>query len=75
MKHGTTDGREPWTRDRLRTLRERYGLTQAKFAMSLDLHPATVAKWECGSANPDAAWRSLLRLVERKCITLEQARP
>jgi DNA-binding transcriptional regulator YiaG len=39
------------------------GLSQRAFARLIDVHPATVARWETGEREPTPATRTLLRLI------------
>ncbi len=49
------------------------GLSQRAFARLIDVHPATVARWESCERTPNATARTLLRLIEAKpdvCVAL-----
>ncbi len=49
--------------ERLRRLRKALGLSQAQLAARLGVSPASLKRWERGSAHPSAlAWRQLTRL-------------
>ncbi len=64
---GGTDGPDPLTPEAIRGLRQRMGgLSQAKFAARLGVHPMTVSKWERDKDRraPRGLYRSaLLRLL------------
>jgi len=49
----------------VRALRERYGLSQAKFAALMGISPGTLRNWEQGRRRPEGSARVLLRVVER----------
>jgi molybdopterin-binding protein len=44
-------------------LRRRLGLTQARFARLLSVHPMTVSKWERGALAPNARQRATLEAL------------
>ena len=44
----------------VKTIREHYGLTQAKFSKLLGISPATLRNWEQGRRKPDGPARILL---------------
>ncbi|MEX0851854.1 MAG: helix-turn-helix domain-containing protein [Bauldia sp.] len=50
---------------RIRTIREKTGLTQAMLAGALRIPVSTYRNWEQGRTRPDPVARSLLFLVER----------
>jgi DNA-binding transcriptional regulator YiaG len=56
-------------------IREKYGLTQKKLAIALNVSTRTVEGWESGRMNPGGAASKLLFLLEQKedfaCIVLE----
>lgn len=45
-------------------LREKYGVSQAVFAVLLNVSASTVQKWEQGQKEPSAAARKLLQVVK-----------
>ena len=49
----------------VRKLRERYGLSQSKFAALMGISPATLRNWEQGRRKPEGSARVLLRVVAR----------
>jgi putative transcriptional regulator len=49
----------------VREARMRMGLSQAQFATSFGLPPATVRKWEQGRSHPNAPMRVLLAVIAR----------
>jgi putative transcriptional regulator len=49
----------------VRLLRERYGLTQEKFARLLGISVATLRNWEQGRRKPEGAARVLLHVAAR----------
>lgn len=50
----------------VRAVRKRIGLTQEGFASRLRIPLATVRDWEQGRREPDAAARTLLRIVDKE---------
>lgn len=48
----------------IRALRERIGLSQAVFAMALNVSPKTVQAWESGARVPDGGNLKLLRVAD-----------
>ena len=42
---------------RAREIRERAGLSRARFALELDVDPATVHRWESGASRPRGGTR------------------
>jgi putative transcriptional regulator len=46
-------------------LRERYGLSQPKFAALMGISVATLRNWEQGRRKPEGSARVLLRVVEK----------
>lgn len=57
---------EPYTPNRLVSLRERLGYSQPVFARLLHINPATLKNWEQGKSRPNNEAQILLRLVERQ---------
>jgi putative transcriptional regulator len=49
----------------VKELRERYKLSQDKFASLLGISPGTLRGWEQGRRRPDGAARVLLRVAEK----------
>jgi len=49
----------------VRLLRERYGLSQAKFAALMGISVATLRNWEQGRRRPEGSARVLLRVVAK----------
>lgn len=49
----------------IRSLRERFGLSQPKFAALLGVSVATLRNWEQGRRRPEGSARVLLRVVDR----------
>ncbi len=49
----------------VKLLRERYGLSQPKFAALLGISVATLRNWEQGRRRPEGSARVLLRVVEK----------
>ncbi len=47
-----------------REIRERYGLSQEKFALLMGISVATLRNWEQGRRRPEGSARVLLRVVE-----------
>ncbi len=52
--------------ERIRTLRDRYQLSQAVLASLLNTSLSTVRQWELGDKHPSGPSRKLLNLLERK---------
>lgn len=50
---------------RVKTLRNRLGMTQAEFAAAFQLPITTLRDWEQRRSNPDAPARALLLAIER----------
>ncbi len=49
------------------------GLSQRAFARLIDVHPASVSRWESCERAPNRAARTLLRMIEAKpnmCVAL-----
>ena len=57
----------------VRAIRERLGMTQAKFAKSFGLELSTVQNWEHGRRRPEGAARVLLRVIEREPEAVQRA--
>jgi putative transcriptional regulator len=49
----------------VRSLREKYGLSQPKFAALMGISVGTLRNWEQGRRKPEGSARVLLRVVER----------
>ena len=49
----------------VRAIRERYGLSQAKFAALMGISVGTLRNWEQGRRRPEGSARVLLRVVSR----------
>ena len=47
----------------VRTLRQRYGLTQPKFAALMGISVATLRNWEQGRRRPEGPARALLKVA------------
>lgn len=50
----------------VKTIRERLGLTQARFAALMGVSNRTLQNWEQGRREPDGPAKALLRVVERE---------
>jgi putative transcriptional regulator len=57
----------------VKEIRERSGLSQAKFAESFGLSFRTVQQWEQGKSVPDGPARSFLRVIDRNPEAVRQA--
>lgn len=58
----------------VRLLRERYGLSQSKFAALMGISVATLRNWEQGRRRPEGSAKVLLRVVARHPeVVLESA--
>ena len=53
---------------KIKALRERYEITQAKLAFILNTSLSTVRQWEIGAKRPSGPSRKLLDLLDRKGI-------
>ena len=60
------------TKDEIRDLRHRHGLTQRDLARRLRVDPVTISRWETGVRSPDKHSMERLRRVARR---LEQGNP
>lgn len=49
----------------VRAVRERYGLSQSKFAALMGISVGTLRNWEQGRRRPEGSARVLLRVVDR----------
>jgi len=49
----------------VRSLRERHGLSQSKFAVLMGISVGTLRNWEQGRRKPEGSARVLLKVVER----------
>jgi putative transcriptional regulator len=49
----------------IRSLREKHGLSQARFAALMGISVGTLRNWEQGRRKPEGSARVLLRVVER----------
>lgn len=50
----------------VKTIRERLGLTQDRFAVLMGVSNRTLQNWEQGRREPDGPAKALLRVVERE---------
>lgn len=50
---------------KVRAIRKRLGMSQAVFATTLNVSPATVRAWEQGARAPEGPSRRLLEIAER----------
>ena len=50
----------------VKSIRERLGLTQGRFAALLGVSSRTLQNWEQGRRQPDGPAKALLRVVERE---------
>ena len=55
-----------WDAERVRTLRERLGLTQRQLAEELGVRQQTVSEWETGIYQPRGASARMLRMVAER---------
>jgi DNA-binding transcriptional regulator YiaG len=55
-----------WDAERVRTLRERLGLTQRQLADALGVRQQTVSEWETGIYQPRGASAHMLRVVAER---------
>ncbi len=53
-------------------LRQRTGLTQVQFAISIGRSPSTIAKWEAGTVLPKGTPSEIKRLCEAYRCTLDE---
>jgi putative transcriptional regulator len=54
-----------YAEETVQAVRERYGLSQAKFAALMGISVATLRNWEQGRRQPEGSARVLLRVVAR----------
>jgi putative transcriptional regulator len=54
-----------WQEPDVRSLRQRYGLSQPKFATLLGISVGTLRNWEQGRRKPEGSARVLLQIVDR----------
>ncbi len=79
QKHGFIDKRKmreydflcmepvtPYTAEQIRSLRERYHLSQAVMAAVLNTSVSTIQKWEVGDKRPAGPSLKLLSILDRK---------
>lgn len=52
--------------EQIRSLRERYKISQAVFAAVLNTSPSTVRQWEIGAKHPSGPSLKLLNLLDKK---------
>ena len=57
----------------VKAIRQRSGLSQAKFAQSFGLSFRTLQEWEQGKSVPDGPARSFLRVIDRNPEAVRQA--
>jgi len=55
-----------WDAEKVKSLREYLGLTQARFAEELGILQQTVSQWECGYHYPKGASVKVLNIVAEK---------
>lgn len=53
-----------WTPERIKSIRERLGITQVRFALGVGVSPTIVSLWENGKASPDPRNRKRLYEIE-----------
>ena len=56
----------PYSADEIRSLRERYRISQAVLASILNTSLSTVQEWEIGEKHPSGSSLKLLNLLDRK---------
>jgi HTH-type transcriptional regulator/antitoxin MqsA len=56
--------------ERVRAIRERYGLTQSQLERLLRVGPKTVVRWERGSVMPSAAINTLLKVLDNMPVVV-----
>jgi len=56
----------------VREVRQKMGLSQARFATKFGLPPATLRNWEQGRARPDAPTRVLLAVIAKHPEAVEE---
>ena len=49
----------------VKAIRQKSGMSQAKFAAAFALNPRTLQQWEQGKAEPDGAVRAYLTVIDR----------
>jgi putative transcriptional regulator len=58
----------PYSAEQIRSLRERYRLSQAVMASVLNTSLSTIQKWEIGDKHPSGPSLKLLNILDRKGI-------
>ena len=56
------------TKEEIRELRKRLGLTQEQFGKLLNAHPITVSRWESGEYKPDAYQTQFMEKYQKSKI-------
>lgn len=57
-----------YTPRKIKKIREKACMSQAVFAMALNIKPTSIRKWERGESKPSGAALKLLSIVEKKGI-------
>lgn len=57
----------------VKAIRERLGLSQARFAALMGVSPRTLQNWEQGRREPEGPAKALLRVVDRQPEAVLQA--
>lgn len=57
----------------VKVIRERLGLSQARFAALMGVSPRTLQNWEQGRREPEGPAKALLRVVDRQPEAVLQA--
>jgi len=52
----------------IKRIREKANMSQATFALALNVKPSVVSKWECGEKRPSGPSLKLLALADKKGI-------
>jgi len=55
-----------YTQPNVKSIRERLGLTQARFAALMGVSSRTLQNWEQGRREPEGPAKALLRVVDRE---------
>lgn len=58
----------PYSPEQIRTLRDRYRISQAVLAAILNISLSTIQKWEIGEKHPGGPSLKLLNILDRKGI-------
>ena len=58
---------------KIKAIRHKWRVSQAKFAAIIGVSPATLRNWEQGRTYPDGAARVLLKIAEKRPDVIREA--